>query len=238
MLSEAEPFWRLQLTSMSRKRMLHSWVFDEVMASSRTTNLIATAKADALVARFGQFGFDYIGDSRANIPVWAQAAGKFSTSSLLPAGVVAIENSRPSSGAMSRWSRLLRARHWVKNILVFIAPIAAHQWSATDAWQATALAFAAFCCVCSGVYVFNDLFDLASDRAHPSKRRRPLAAGELSMSAALCVAIMLLLSGLALAFAAGPLVAAVVAVYVIVNTFYTTVLKRIPVFDVFCLAGL
>jgi len=86
--------------------------------------------------------------------------------------------------------------------------------------------------------VFNDLFDLASDRAHPSKRLRPLAAGELSLSAALCVAIMLLLSGLALAFAAGPLVAAVVAVYVIVNTFYTTVLKRIPVFDVFCLAGL
>lgn len=213
-------------------------LFDEVMASSRTTNLKATAKADALVTRFGQFGFDYIGDSRADIPVWAQAAGKFSTSSLLPAGVVAIENSRPSSGAMSRWVRLLRARHWVKNILVFIAPIAAHQWSATDAWQATALAFAAFCCVCSGVYVFNDLFDLASDRAHPSKRRRPLAAGELSLSAALCVAIMLLLSGLALAFAAGQLVATVVAIYVIVNAFYTTVLKRIPVFDVFCLAGL
>lgn len=128
------------------------------------------------------------------------------------------------------------ARHWVKNILVFVAPIAAHQWPAVDAWQATALTLVAFCCVCSGVYVFNDLFDLASDRAHPSKRLRPLAAGELPL--ALCVAILLLLSGFVLAVAAGPLVAMVVAIYVIVNAFYTTALKRMPVFDVFCLAGL
>ena len=213
-------------------------VFDEVMASDATTNLKANAKADALVAKFGRNGFDYIGDSRADISVWAQAARKFSTSALLPDGVVALENSHASSGAFSRWFRLLRARHWVKNVLVFVAPIAAHQWSAAGAWQATALTFAAFCCVCSGVYVFNDLFDLASDRAHPSKRLRPLAAGELPLSSALCVAIILLLGGLALALAAGPAVAVVVSIYVVVNAFYTTVLKRIPVFDVFCLAGL
>ena len=213
-------------------------VFDAVMASNATTNLKANIKADALVAKFGQNGFDYIGDSPADISVWAQAAGKFSTSTLRPDGVVALDNSQPSGGTLSRWLRLLRARHWVKNILVFVAPIAAHQWSAPGAWQATVLTFAAFCCVCSGVYVFNDLFDLASDRAHPSKRLRPLAAGELPLALALCVAIVLLLSGFVLAVAAGPFVAMVVAIYVIVNAFYTTALKRMPVFDVFCLAGL
>ncbi len=213
-------------------------IFDEVMASGPTTNLKGSTKARALVDRFGQNGFDYIGDSRADVVVWAQAAGKFSTSTLLPTGGTALDNSRPLDSVLSQWLRLLRVRHWIKNVLVFVAPIAAHQWSASEAWQATAFTFAAFCCVCSGIYVFNDLFDLASDRTHPSKRLRPLAAGELPLAAALLMAIVLLLSGFAIASMAGELVMIVVAVYVIVNAFYTSVLKRLPVFDVFCLAGL
>jgi len=213
-------------------------LIDQVLASNTSTNLKSSAKASALVAKFGAGGFDYIGDSRADIAVWAQAAGKFSTSLLLPAGVLPLRNDAPSAGGLSAWFRLLRARHWVKNVLVFVALIAAHQWSAPGAWQACVLAFAAFCCVCSGVYVLNDLFDLASDRAHPSKRRRPLASGDLSLATAFLVAILLLVTGLCIAYAAGHMVAVVVAIYVVVNVFYTTLLKRMPVFDVFCLAGL
>lgn len=211
-------------------------LFDEVLASDDSTNLKAATKADALVTRFGEQGFDYIGDSRADLSVWKRAAGKFSTSGLLPPGGQRIGDSpRP---ALGRWIKLLRVRHWIKNLLVFIAPVAAHQWTNLQAWQAAGLAFAAFCCVCSAVYVINDLFDLASDRAHPTKSARPLASGELPLAQAALVAVALLVTGLVISVAASWWVAAVIFLYVAVNALYTLQFKRLPVFDVFCLAGL
>lgn len=212
-------------------------LFDEVLASDGSVNLKGARKAEALVSQFGESGFDYIGDSRADLPVWAHAAGKFSTSALIPPGGsrIGIESDR---SPLKRWTKLLRVRHWVKNVLVFVAPVAAHQWANPQAWQAAILTFVAFCFVCSAVYVVNDLFDLASDREHPSKRMRPLAAGELSLAAAAAVAIFLLLTGAIVALLAGALPALVILLYVVVNAAYTLQLKRIPVFDVFCLAGL
>ena len=212
-------------------------LFDEVIASSDRKNLKGRTKADQLVSRFGVGGFDYIGDSRADVPVWANAAKKYSVSSLLPLGgerlgAVKLESS------MAAWIRLLRVRHWVKNVLVFVAPVAAHSWANAAGWQAVALTFVAFCAVCSGVYVLNDLFDLASDRTHPSKRKRPLASGVLSLATASAVSLALLIGGIAIAWTAGPLVATVILSYVAMNALYTVQLKRVPVFDVFCLAGL
>ncbi len=212
-------------------------LFDEVLASDGVVNLKGHAKAAELVARFGQGGFDYLGDSTADLPVWAAADRKLTVSDVVPAGGERLAQAEASL-AVSHWVKLLRVRHWVKNVLVFVAPIAAHQWSAGATWLSALLTFAAFCAVCSGVYVLNDLFDLASDRAHPTKRRRPLAAGELSLATATFVALVLLIGGLGLAFWIGPLVGAVVALYVVANAIYTVRLKRVAVFDVFCLAGL
>ena len=212
-------------------------LFDEVLASHHDVNLKGKTKADLLVAKFGVAGFDYIGDSRADLPVWANAANKYSTSNLVPLGVERV-GAAQSESSMSAWIRLLRVRHWVKNVLVFVAPVAAHAWANAAGWHAVALTFFAFCAVCSGVYVLNDLFDLASDRTHPSKCRRPLAAGVLSLPSAFVVSLVLLTGGMVVAWRAGPWVAAVVLAYVAVNALYTVQLKRVPVFDVFCLAGL
>ena len=216
-------------------------LFDEVMASDGVLNLKGEAKAALLVARFGPGGFDYVGDSTADVPVWAAASRKITVSSVMP-----VDGERLEHGAATgtrtqmfrRWVRLLRVRHWVKNVLVFVAPVAAHQWAAGATWLPVLLTFAAFCAVCSGVYVLNDLFDLAADRAHPTKRHRPLAAGELSLASAAVVSFILLIGGLALAWWIGPLVGAVIAFYVVANAIYTVRLKRVAVFDVFCLAGL
>ncbi len=212
-------------------------VFDEVMASDGLVNLKGRNKAAQLVARFGQGGFDYVGDSTADTPVWAAASRKLTVSEVMPSGVERL-GLKTSANKLSSWMKLIRARHWVKNVLVFVAPMAAHQWSAEATWLPVLLTFAAFCAVCSGVYVLNDLFDLASDRAHPTKRHRPLAAGELSLATATVVSLVLLIGGLGLAFWIGPLVGAVVALYVVANAIYTVRLKRVAVFDVFCLAGL
>ena len=212
-------------------------LFDQVLASSGSVNLKGKTKADQLVSKFGIGGFDYIGDSSADLPVWSLAAKKLSVSSLVPPGGERL-GTPTSESSFAAWMRLLRVRHWVKNVLVFVAPIAAHSWANAAGWQAVALTLVAFCAVCSGVYVLNDLFDLASDRTHPNKRKRPLAAGVLSLAAAFAVSVLLLIGGIAIAWMAGPLVAAVILTYVAVNVLYTVQLKRVPVFDVFCLAGL
>lgn len=215
----------------------HLGLFDEVLASSDGVNLKGSAKADALVARFGVGGFDYVGDSSADLPVWAKAAKKYSVSRIVPPGGLELGDGSRGS-AFAAWVKLLRVRHWVKNGLVFVAPVAAHAWSNGDGWQAAALTVVSFCSVCSGVYIINDLFDLASDRAHPNKRRRPLAAGVLPLSTATMASVFLLLGGIAIACWVGLWVAAVVLAYIAVNALYTVHVKRIPVFDVFCLAGL
>ena len=212
-------------------------LFDEVLASSDNVNLKGRAKAAQLVSRFGVAGFDYIGDSRADLPVWAQADKKYSVSSLIPLGGERIGAEQPESSLVS-WIRLLRVRHWVKNVLVFVAPVAAHSWANAAGWLAVATTFFAFCAVCSGVYVLNDLFDLASDRMHPSKRKRPLASGAVPLATALAVSLVLVTSGIVIAWLTGPPVVELIAAYVAMNALYTVYLKRVPVFDVFCLAGL
>ena len=212
-------------------------LFDEVLASDGAVNLKGQTKAAELVARYGSSGFDYVGDSTADVPVWAAASRKLTVSSVMPVGGERLEQVA-ATGTFSTWAKLLRVRHWVKNILVFVAPVAAHQWATGATWLPVLLTFAAFCAVCSGVYVLNDLFDLASDRAHPTKRGRPLAAGELSLATATLLSFVLLTGGLILAWWIGPLVGAVIALYVFANAIYTVRLKRMAVFDVFCLAGL
>jgi 4-hydroxybenzoate polyprenyltransferase len=212
-------------------------LFDKVFASTDRNNLKGEAKASLLVATYGENGFDYVGDSRADLSVWQKAAKKYTVSDVVPHGGEPL-HPRPERSSLAAWAKLLRIRHWVKNVLVFVAPVAAHSWANVTGWQAVALTFAAFCAVCSGVYILNDLFDLAADRLHPSKRNRPLAAGVLPLAPAFAVALVLLALGLATALFAGPWVAAVVLAYLIVNAIYTGHLKRVPVFDVFCLAGL
>ena len=212
-------------------------LIDVVLASNDTVNLKGAAKAELLVSKYGAGGFDYIGDSRADLPVWSQAAGKYSVSDVVPGDGEQL-GEVPAKSSYASWVKSLRVRHWVKNVLVFVAPIAAHSWANLAGWQAATLTFVAFCSVCSGVYIFNDLFDLASDRTHPSKRNRALASGALSLATAFAVALLLLIGGVAIAWSAGPWVVAVVLSYIAANALYTAYLKRVPVFDVFCLAGL
>jgi 4-hydroxybenzoate polyprenyltransferase len=136
------------------------------------------------------------------------------------------------------WTKLLRVRHWIKNVLVFVALFAAHRFAETFAWQQAVAAFISFCAVSSSIYVFNDLFDLASDRTHPSKHKRPLAAGRISLPVALVAAIVLLVGGLAIAFYVSLWVGITILAYCAINAIYTLYAKRVAVLDVSILAGL
>lgn len=137
-----------------------------------------------------------------------------------------------------RWLRLIRVHQWAKNGLLLLPAVAAHLTPTADRVLVLAVAVASFCLLASAVYVLNDLADRDHDRLHPTKRHRPLAAGEVGTGAALGVMAVFAVAsfGLALTLPLGFLGAWVV--YLVLTTSYSFLLKRIVVLDVVILAAL
>lgn len=125
----------------------------------------------------------------------------------------------------------------VEESSVFLPIIAAHQITATNIALGV-IAFIAFSMTASAIYIINDVADLEDDRAHPRKRRRPFAAGDLAPATGLVVAGGLLLCGMILGLALSWAMLGVLVFYILVTTAYTFLLKRWPIFDVVTLAGL
>jgi decaprenyl-phosphate phosphoribosyltransferase len=131
----------------------------------------------------------------------------------------------------------MRPRQWVKNVLVLAAPFAGGGLlSAGNAVQLV-IAFVVFSLAASGIYLVNDANDVAADRAHPTKRNRPIAAGVVSPRLAIGVAVLLLAAALALSLLASPRLTIVVAVYVAVQLSYCFWLKHQPVLDIVIVAS-
>jgi decaprenyl-phosphate phosphoribosyltransferase len=133
--------------------------------------------------------------------------------------------------------RLLRPRQWSKNVLVLAAPFAAGVLLEGDVLADTAIAVVSFCLVASGVYCLNDARDAEADRAHPTKQRRPVAAGEVGVGLATALGVALLAAGVALSFAARWQLAVVLGTYVAVQLAYGLWLKAMPVFDIAAVAS-
>ena len=131
---------------------------------------------------------------------------------------------------------LLRPKHWVKNVLVFAALVFGQQLFNGEALARAWLAFVSMCLAASTVYVFNDLRDIAADRLHPLKRNRPLASGRVRESTARIVAAILAAASCVLAFTLSPAAGCSIALYIVLNVFYTIVGKHIVILDVMLLA--
>ena len=190
------------LASASNERLVravaeHLGCFTGWFASDEKTNLSGEAKARRLVDAFGERGFDYIGNDKADLPVWARAAGAVSVRA--PAGVArrltelaldaeTLPCRRPT---WRTWAKLLRVHQYAKNALVFVPLLTAHLFAWGSIGQAV-LAAVAFCLCASSVYVLNDLIDLQEDRRHRSKRHRPFASGAIPVLHGLLAALLLL----------------------------------------------
>ena len=133
--------------------------------------------------------------------------------------------------------RLLRPHQWLKNGFVFVGLLFGHAWGDPLRLHAALFAFAAFCLLSSGVYVMNDLFDREQDRLHPVKRHRPLAAGSVSVPAALVLLVACLAGGFALVLLGGNAAPWLFFAYVALNVAYTLGLKHVVVLDVFLIAA-
>lgn len=128
--------------------------------------------------------------------------------------------------------RTLRPHQWVKNLFVAAALVFSRHLTDVEFVTRTGLAVLAFCLLSGAVYCFNDVRDVEGDRAHPTKKQRPIASGALSERAALIAAGALALIGLGIAFALSPKTALYAGLYLIQNVAYSIRLKHIAFVDV------
>jgi 4-hydroxybenzoate polyprenyltransferase len=141
----------------------------------------------------------------------------------------------------SRWAPppllvACRPRQWTKNLLVFAAPLFAFRFE-PDIWFSASGALVAFCLISSAVYLLNDSLDVEADRAHPGKCRRPIAAGLVTVPAALATALLLAAGSLSLSALIAPALAGVVLLYGLIQCGYCLRLKQLPLLDLFCIAS-
>jgi 4-hydroxybenzoate polyprenyltransferase len=131
----------------------------------------------------------------------------------------------------------LRPRQWIKNGVIFAALLFSKTLGEPEHLLRTAAAFALFCAVSSAVYLLNDIMDLENDRVHPTKSKRPIAAGELSIAAAAVAGVALAAAALALGWALSPPFAALALLYLASNLLYSAWLKRIVIVDVMVISS-
>jgi decaprenyl-phosphate phosphoribosyltransferase len=131
-----------------------------------------------------------------------------------------------------------RPVQWIKNLLVFAAPAAAGVLTTPADLLASAVVFAAFCLAASGTYVWNDILDRESDRAHPTKRHRPVASGLVPVVTAQIFGSVLIIAGpLLLAVTQIWAACAILLGYVVLTISYSVWLKQIPVVDLVVVAS-
>jgi len=143
----------------------------------------------------------------------------------------------PRTNTVSAIIRAARPRQWIKNVLVLAAPALAGQLDDGTVLLNSFVAFAAFCLAASGIYFVNDVRDVAEDRAHPTKRFRPIAAGEVSTSTAIACGVILLIAALAVSTIASGELFAVIATYEVASLIYCLALKDEPVIDIAIIAS-
>jgi 4-hydroxybenzoate polyprenyltransferase len=231
--------------SLARRIAEHLQLFDLVWASDAERNLSADNKRDVLVAHYGEGGFDYMGNSRDDLSVWQASrkaivvnpeAGVQSRAQAQGNVEQVIESNRAS---LKDWRKALRLHQWMKNALIFVPLLAAHQLNQPLQVLNGLLAFLFFGLCASSVYILNDLLDLTDDRHHQSKRNRPFACGRLSIRSGLVLVPLLLLG----AFGGAALLlpwqfCAVLGAYYLLTLAYSLSLKRQMTLDVIVLAAL
>lgn len=213
----------------------------DCLASDGRTNLAGRTKAAALVERFGEGGFDYVGNERRDLAVWKRArhAIGVNLSASLAGRVRALDEKArflPGLGGGPRdYFQALRPHQWVKNVLVFAPLVAAHE-TQPRLYVVAVGVFVALSACASGTYLLNDLLDLSYDRQHRSKRRRPMAAGKTPLLPMMGMGAGLVTGGLGLAFLLSPWAGLCVLGYLIVSVAYSLLLKRKVFLDVVTLA--
>lgn len=211
---------------------------------STNENLAGNAKLLSL-QEHGISDFRYVGDAPVDLALWEKSSEAIFAKPLpqteqklkskhTPVRVLKNDDARST---LSSLRKCLRLHQWSKNLLIFVPMLAAHEFENKESWIPAIKAFFAFSFAASTVYVFNDLIDLAADRLHPTKRRRPLASGALSIPKGIGLLGALLLITFLASLNLTSAFAGVVLFYFIMNIAYSAVIKRLIILDVVVLGG-
>ncbi|OAI41535.1 hypothetical protein AYO41_05385, partial [Verrucomicrobia bacterium SCGC AG-212-E04] len=218
--------------------------FDAVHCTTTEVNLTSSRKAALLREMHGAGGFDYAGNSSADLAVWQEAHTAIAcharprTVERLLAAHPRVEVRDPLPATTRTILRQLRPHQWVKNLLVFLPLILAHRLADVAAWTASALAFVSFCSLASSAYCLNDLLDLGTDRAHSTKRARPLASGDLAPVTVVGLALGLPFLSFAVAAFLPWVFAIALGIYGLGTLAYSMAVKRRAGADVLVLTAL
>lgn len=216
-------------------------LFDEVHGSYGGVNLKGVHKAKFLATHFAGSGFDYVGDSAADVEVWRKAQGAYVVGTQARADQAAAVTTLKTLFLETRaptgtWLNAIRGHHWAKNLLLFLPLLLSHKLAVKSLVQ-TLAGFVLFGLCASGLYILNDLLDLHSDREHPWKKERPFAAGEISIPGGLAASFVLLVSALGLSFLLDAKFGAALLGYASLTMVYSLYIKKIALLDVFVLSS-
>ena len=133
--------------------------------------------------------------------------------------------------------KTMRPRQWTKNMFIFAALIFDRQLTHYNSLIKCVAGFVVLCLVVSTVYIINDIMDVEADRLHPKKKFRPIAAGKLSIPAAITAAVVILVASIPFSIYLSPTFAVIVYSYFLLNFAYSKWLKHIPLIDVLVIAA-
>jgi 4-hydroxybenzoate polyprenyltransferase/phosphoserine phosphatase len=220
-------------------------IFSGVLASDGIRNLSGKNKLEAIKNIVGSLGFEYLGNSTADLHIWKEAAKAHIVS---PSRrlfhkvkeVAAVE--RVFASTEKKWTALIRSlrpHHWFKNLLLFVPLVTSHKINDPELLFRAFIAFVSLSLCASCSYIINDLLDLPVDLQHPRKRFRPFASGSLSIRTGLLLSLLLLVVGftLSISILLVPFTL-MLGLYFILTITYSLFLKEIPILDVLVLAGL
>ena len=228
---------------LAEKIAAHLGLFDEVYGSSLQHNLKGKYKARFLCEKYGEGNFDYIGDSLADLPVWRKAKKAITNTenkfirNKVEKQVFKFEHLKMKNFGLIEYFIALRPHQWMKNLLIFLPMISAHQFD-YDILMFSIFTFICFCLFASTTYIINDLLDLKADRDHPRKKDRLIASGKIPINNVVLVGLFLFVLGLATALMVGLSLLILLLLYFVVTTFYSVTLKQKPIVDICVLAGL
>jgi 4-hydroxybenzoate polyprenyltransferase len=144
----------------------------------------------------------------------------------------------PHRSVLRQLAKCMRLHQCVKNVVVFVPLVLGGALTDLISFSHTLLAFVALCCVASGTYLLNDIWDVADDRKHWSKRERPIASGGLSAATALAAALLLISAGIAMGALVSLATCAALLLYLGLTLYYSLHLKTVPFVDGLALAAL
>lgn len=224
-------------------------LFDVVHASTDNINLKSINKRNLLVSIYGANGFEYIGNSKDDLPVWAKSKVAHINSSnkhlisqlvdLVGAEKVgenfSIKNKK--MGKFYAFLKAMRPHQWVKNLIVIAPLFLANQAGDEKQIINSLIAFIAFCLVASSGYILNDLIDVQNDRLHDTKKLRPFALGVLSPLIGWLTwpALIGISAVISYCLPTSPF-QLTLGIYFLVTLAYSLKLKKIPILDVIILA--